>query len=784
MNTSFVFREAKRLHNLGFAIHWLHPNSKRPVETGWTTGPRKTWQQLKDTYREDYNVGVRLGEPSRLEEGYLAVIDVDVKSSEPHHRKEATKAVQTLLKDGVLPQVHSGRGGGSRHYYCVTEKPFKTWTPFRSEDIVKAHIPSKKPSKTDLEKLTDAEIKSGVRLAHAWEVALYSSGRQVVLPPSVHPDTGRHYTWKDKVADFPLTEFLREEGKEEGEFVPKTKSAGGSRLQDFVETPVMLDWLDIPDKIKRGILHGRNVKDRSAYLMPATQALLSAGCSRNEILTVLTERDTYLGECAFDHAQTSNRAVAARWLWRYTVRGVMEEKKGKAEAAVGLFSQPVEREEELTEDEAVAQAEAIESDTDWRDKLSRSGKDGGGPIKPTLENVVMILVNAVSPEVFKRDGFAFRDLYGIETPWGGKKNKLVVDDDVPKIILWLGQTWGFEPNKETVYNAIVVIAQQNEYDSVKQWLERLPAWDGKKRLGGWLKKYFKAEGEDEYLSQVFTKWICAMIIRTYEPGAKFDWMPIFEGIQGKGKSSFGRILVGDDYFLDWLPNLADKDSALALQSMWAVEMGELAALRKNELEVVKGFITRTIDKVRPPYGRRVMEMPRRCVFFGTTDKETYLKDDAGNRRFKPVKVGQLNFQALERDRDQLFSEAKSMYDNFQITGGPGLELTGEAKEYEKIVHAEKTVKDDSQIMWEQLRDWFENEENCERISPRRFRLRELFSGSGPLARWVVGSQNDMYASKALKINGAISWRAKGKRYWKIKADPPLPTRGGVEEIDE
>ena len=147
----------------------------------------------------------------------------------------------------------------------------------------------------------------------------------------------------------------------------------------------------------------------------------------------------------------------------------------------------------------------------------------------------------------------------------------------------------------------------------------MPPWDETPRIDTWLKRNFEAQGDDEYLAQVFRKWLCAMVIRAYEPGAKFDWMPIFEGEQGVGKSSFGRMLCGDKYFLDWLPDLMNKDSALALQGIWAVEMGELASFRKNEIEAVKAFLTRTVDKVRPPYGERWLESKRRCVFFGTTN---------------------------------------------------------------------------------------------------------------------------------------------------------------------
>lgn len=147
MKRTEIFKEAQRLYKLGFAIHWLHPKSKRPIESGWTTGPRKDWQYLSETYIDGLNLGVRLGTPSKMGEGYLAVVDVDVKSKDERHKKEAVAAAKKLLKGIKCPAVSSGRGNGSRHYYCLTKEPFKTFNPAVSEEKVKVSMPSKKPSK-------------------------------------------------------------------------------------------------------------------------------------------------------------------------------------------------------------------------------------------------------------------------------------------------------------------------------------------------------------------------------------------------------------------------------------------------------------------------------------------------------------------------------------------------------------------------------------------------------------------------------------------------------------
>lgn len=768
MKLTDTFKEARRLYALGFAIHWLHPKSKRPIESGWTTGDRREWPYLAETYIDALNVGVRLGRASKIgERGFLAVVDVDVKSELAHHRKEAVTAAMALLGPSHrgCPEVRSGRGNGSRHYYCLTKEPFKTFDPATSTEVIKVHMPSKKPSKKELEQLSPKEIADGIRLSAAWGISLYSEGRQVVLPPSIHPDSGKPYFWNRHLAaieDLPVIAFdIPKEVIAEPKFPKGAKAELIDAVDDFVVSPVDLEWSGISDKVLKGITTGEGVTDRSGYLLAASLALHSAELSKNEILTVLTDPKTFLGVCAYEHAQTKSRAKAAAWVWRYTLKRIMEERD-----PASVFSKVAVITPKLTAEEVQKQSEEIADEIkepNWRLTLERTGKHGEGPPKSTIKNVTTILSNMVDPLLFKRNTFAFRDIYGAEAPWGGEKDDLISDDDTPKIKLWMGERFKIEPSREVISDSMVVLACRNSFDPVKDWLDQLPAWDKVNRLDTWLKINFEAEGNEEYLAQVFRKWMVAMVLRVYEPGAKFDWMPIFEGKQGVGKSSFGRILCGNKYFLDWLPDLADKDSALSLQGIWCVELGELASLRKNELETIKAFLTRTVDKFRPPHGKRTIESARRCVFFGTTNRDTYLRDDSGNRRFKPVKVGELNFAALERDREQLFAEAKHLYDGFEETEFT-LELNGEAKVFEHQIQAEKMVDDDSTIMAEQIRDYVEKNPS---FNVAKFRMNGLFSGIGPLFKWRLDGRNLQFASKALKSLGGQKWKSDGLVYWKI-----------------
>ncbi len=784
MQNDKVLAEAKRLHDMGLAIHWLHPKSKRPIESGWTTGPRKDWAYLKETYRKGLNVGVRLGTPSRLEKGFLGVLDVDVKSTDAKHAKEAAAKLKTIMNGHILPIVESGRGNGSRHYYITTEEPLAPAKAFSSPDVVKVFMPGsigQKHSKRDAAGLSTEELEAGWRMRAAWEIGVMGEGQQVVLPPSVHPDSQKEYKWLRGFTpalnlDFdagvlPKPDLVDKSVHKDAHTTNGVKEKPGKKaLEDFRLEPVEVSWLPISDKYKAMIVTGEGVSDRSAMLLPVSAALLKAGCTKNEILNILTDAKTFLGQCSYDHAKTRDQVRAARWVWNYTLAKVFEQN-----SAERFFREEPPEPVKLSPDKLAYQQKRFDefASTNWRLTLDLNKNE---TVRGTLRNTVLILENEIGEGMVKRDTFAYRDFYSMATPWGGQVDAALTDDDVIKIKLWIAQHFGCEPNKNIIGEALTILATRNAFDPVVDWLEALPAWDGVDRLDGWLKAHFHAKGDDEYLAQVFRKWLVAMVMRILKPGAKFDWMPIFEGAQGVGKSSFGRLLCGEKYFLDWLPDLNNKDAALALQGVWSVEMGELASFRKNEIESVKAFITRTVDKVRPPYGERWLESKRRCVFFGTTNFETYLRDDSGNRRFKPVKVGRLDFETLEDERDQLFAEALWLY-RMGFETERTLEIDGTAKVYEASIQSDKMIADESALMVEELIHFIDQQktkQDDEKFNFKRFKIRDLFGdGIGgafytqPFNNWKYDSRNVQFAGKALKAVNARKFKSGSSIFYEI-----------------
>lgn len=151
--------------------------------------------------------------------------------------------------------------------------------------------------------------------------------------------------------------------------------------------------------------------------------------------------------------------------------------------------------------------------------------------------------------------------------------------------------------------------------------------------------------DDSYTRCVTRKIMVAAVARAMDPGCKFDNMLVLCGTPGLGKSSIlDKLALG--WFNDSILTFEGKDAAELIQGVWIVEIAELQALRRTDVARVKQFLSQRIDRFRPAYGRNVKEVPRSCVFFGTTNDRDFLDDMTGNRRFWPVDV---DTQAVKKE---------------------------------------------------------------------------------------------------------------------------------------
>lgn len=234
----------------------------------------------------------------------------------------------------------------------------------------------------------------------------------------------------------------------------------------------------------------------------------------------------------------------------------------------------------------------------------------------------------------------------------------LTDEDATTATEWLQIAGLPKIGRDVVFSAVEVVARENGYHPVKQYLDGL-TWDGVARIDHWLSDFMGAV-HDAYTSTVGRLFLIAMAARIYQPGCKADHTPLFEGGQGAGKSTICAIL-GGSWYSDNLPHdVGSKDAAQHLRGKWLIEMAEMASMKKSESEELKAFITRREEKYRPSFGRKEVVEPRQCMFIGTTNKTEYLRDETGARRFWPVKVGvagEIDTAGLSATRDQLFAEA-------------------------------------------------------------------------------------------------------------------------------
>jgi predicted P-loop ATPase len=311
----------------------------------------------------------------------------------------------------------------------------------------------------------------------------------------------------------------------------------------------------------------------------------------------------------------------------------------------------------------------------------------------------------------------------------------------------------------TVSRSVGAVAREVRVHPVRDYLAGL-LWDGVSRLERWVVTYLGAE--DTPLNRAIgSRWMISAVARIMQPGVKADHMLILEGPQGAKKSSAIKVLAGADWFTDELAEIGSKDAAQQMRGIWIIEIAELDAIGRAEVSRIKAYLTRTTDRYRPPYERYVITVPRQCVFAGSVNPETYLRDETGNRRFWPVRCGEIDVDALARDRDQLWAEAVARYREGAIWWLEEPELIALAKaEQDQRYHADAwDARIDRWLLYERRRvnhgygsydDW--HDEEVARASPLTdVSVGEILEGALGIepARWTKADQ--MRVGAYLKI---------------------------------
>ena len=373
-------------------------------------------------------------------------------------------------------------------------------------------------------------------------------------------------------------------------------------------------------------------------------------------------------------------------------------------------------------------------DYNWKSKIICNSE--GAPEKKSVANLKLYLSNKEEfSGLFVYDCFSHKILIVKRPIWEDGQDFKVreyVEDDTASLRIQL-EYMGLRANKSDIMDTVKLVAIKHKINPAQKYFKDL-VWDGKNRLEKFLEHYFIAnpdkthiEDAPEYLSMIGKKWMVAAVKRVFEAGCKFDNMLVIEGDQGIGKSRALRMLCtfGKDeeraYFTDSI-RFSEISKSDTVQRMWGclvVEIAELSGLSKSDVNSVKNWITNQEDLARLPYDRLVQKFKRQCVFAGTTNNYDYLTDTTGNRRFWCFKSHGIEFDELERDRDQLWAEAYELYKSkFPIF------LNDEEAKLAEIAQHKRLYSDP----WEW--DVMEICNSFSKSKPRGFTVKDVLSGLG------------------------------------------------------
>lgn len=391
-----------------------------------------------------------------------------------------------------------------------------------------------------------------------------------------------------------------------------------------------------------------------------------------------------------------------------------------------------------------------------------------GQIKATIDNVWVILENDPNlKSKFALNEFAGRGEVMGALPWEKSDKRRLWDDNDNQGIYWYLEKYYNLTGNGKIDGALSLHSVKHSFNEVRDYLSHLQ-WDGVPRLDNLFIDYLGATN-DLYTRTVTRKAFTAAVARAMVPGCKYDTMVILSGPQGIGKSTL-LDKMSRGWFNDSIRSFEGKEASELLQGVWLVEVGELDAFRRTDVARIKQFLSLRADRFRAAYGRHVKELPRCCVFFGTTNSSEYLQDRTGNRRFWPIDVGVTAYDKkvwvdLDGEVDQLWAEAVMRW-----RMGEALYLGGEIEDEAKVIqerHREASSREG--LVLDFIERPVPEEWNSWALDKRKMFWAGSFVETGSLALvprdrvcalevWceaLDGRQKDMTYSDAMEINGIL-----------------------------
>ena len=321
---------------------------------------------------------------------------------------------------------------------------------------------------------------------------------------------------------------------------------------------------------------------------------------------------------------------------------------------------------QIAEERQVQAQEDFDPETDDWKKLLRY-QTRSTVLENSVWNETLILNNDPDFANFAYNELASRVQVTGATPWERPiDNSFWRDADTAQLKALIDVRYvSFSSRNHDV--SFTKVADDRRFHPIRDYMDALPEWDKVPRIETLLVRCLQAD-DTRYVRTVTRKTFAAAVARVYRPGTKYDSILVLDGAQGIGKSTIFKDLVGDEYYSDTLSltDMNDKSGAEKLQGFWIVEIGELAGMKKADIEKVKAFLSTADDKYRPSYGKTVESHPRQCIIIASVNGERgYLRDITGNRRFWIVKLHQdeqkKRWHFTKEERDQIWAEAKAIY---------------------------------------------------------------------------------------------------------------------------
>lgn len=343
---------------------------------------------------------------------------------------------------------------------------------------------------------------------------------------------------------------------------------------------------------------------------------------------------------------------------------------------------------EIEEPEA---GEEAEDNTDWMDGLDMDHK--GTIFLSTAKNIDLILENDRNLKgLFAYNTFDGKPYLKRSAPWRKIKKEAPFDDvDFSGLRNYVEKAYGIA-GREKLDDSLKLELARNAWHPILFYLNGL-VWDQEKRVDYLFMDYFGSK-ESDYIKEAARKTLCGAVARVFEPGCKFDLMPVIVGPEGIYKSTFWKRL-GKTWYSDTFFRVDGKEALEQIQGAWLIEMAELAGFRKGEAESVKHFVSKQQDEFRPAFGHVRKIYPRQCIFVGTTNWFNFLKDPTGNRRYLPIH-SEPNKIKKSVDTDLVGDEVNQIWAEavFYYLQGEKLYLSPNVAEAAKQIQAEHLEQDE------------------------------------------------------------------------------------------